>query len=320
MNKEPSLKKYLPVFNEIVEYSPKYRFTIFVPVYNAEKTIRKVFESIEKQTFIDFEVIVINDGSKDNSHGVITEILDRFKFPITYHNNEKNLNKMGILFQAIEESKGEFFVIHDADDECFPNALEIFNEQYNSIPENLKPKIGGVTCRCQNQFDNLVGWDFPENPLYSNTFEIAVKYRLSFEKWGFVKTRLLKSIKVDSFIFGKGLIPESFIWMTLAKEGFITKYCHDILRIYHVDVQDSLSTKSYSQKALGMALYAILFCNFFYEDFIWKYPKDFLKRVYSLLKSSIYLDYSLAVYLRSLDSKMIKFLLILAWPFRKIIK
>lgn len=312
------LKKYLPKFKLVNEELYDFKFTIFVPVYNAAETINRVFDSIEKQTFNDFEVIVINDGSTDQSDEVISQRLTDLNFKCTYINNDENINKMGVFFQAIKLAKGEFFLTHDADDECLPESLETFNKRYKEIPDELKDKISGVTCRCKNQFGEAIGKSLPENPFFSNSFESSIMYGLSFEKWGFVKTRLLKSIEVDDYIFGKGLIPEGFIWLVFAKEGYTTKYCSDVIRIYHVDNLNSLSAIKYDKKALGMSLYGILFINYFFKDYFYKAPKQFVKRALSVLFSSKYQDFKLNDYLRAIDPWLMKLFIFIFWPVRKL--
>lgn len=54
-----------------------YKFTIFTPCYNGAKTIKRVFGSVEAQTYTDFEWIIVNDGSKDNSDFVVRELINR---------------------------------------------------------------------------------------------------------------------------------------------------------------------------------------------------------------------------------------------------
>ncbi|MCM4167348.1 Undecaprenyl-phosphate 4-deoxy-4-formamido-L-arabinose transferase [Arenibacter antarcticus] len=311
------LKDYLPTFELVKKESHEFRFTVFIPVYNAENTIGKVFDSLENQIFRDFEIIVINDGSTDNSHHVISQRIRHLNFRCTYIKNKTNVNKMGVFIQAIKLAKGDFFLTHDADDECIPEALGIFNERYEDIPEDLKIKISGVTSRCKSQFGELIGKPLPEDPFFSNSFESSVLHDLSFEKWGFVKTRLLKSIQIDDFIIGKGLIPEGIIWLVFAKQGYITKYCSDILRIYHVDNTNSLTSLKYDKKALGMALHGLLFINYFYSDYFLKAPMHFLKRTYAILKSANFLDYDLNNYLASIDPILIKMIFLLVWPIKK---
>ena len=63
-----------------------YKFTIFTPCYNGARTIKRVFDSVEAQTYTDFEWIIVNDGSNDNSDFVIRELIDRspVKYKIRY--------------------------------------------------------------------------------------------------------------------------------------------------------------------------------------------------------------------------------------------
>lgn len=318
-NDNNHLKNYLPKFNVIDNFKSSFKFTVFIPVYNASKTIEKVFECLDKQTFRDFEVIIINDCSTDNTDEIIKEILENFNFKHIYINNDVNVNKFGILFQAINIAKGEFFIIHDSDDQCTPDALETFLKEYNNIPDNLKGNISGVTCRCMNQYGEVSGKKLPEEPLYSNTFESSIKYGLDFEKWGFVKTYLLKSIEVDSFIIGKGMIPESFIWMIFAKQNYKTKYCSNVIRIYFEDVENNLSSLNYDKKAMGMGLYGLMFINYFYGKYLFKYPKHFIKRLVSLLMASKYLDFNFKNYYNSIDSMLLKLVFVILWPFRNIL-
>lgn len=57
-----------------------YKFTVFTPCYNGEKTIHRVFESMNAQTYTNWEWIIINDGSTDNSDCVIKELIAESKW------------------------------------------------------------------------------------------------------------------------------------------------------------------------------------------------------------------------------------------------
>ena len=84
-----------------------------------------------------------------------------------------------------------------------------------------------------------------------------------------------------------------------------------------MDMTENLSSLGYEKKAFGMTLYALVFLNNFYRKYLFKIPVDFAKRIYSLLKASQFLDYRLKHYTRSLDSGLIRMIVILLWPFRK---
>ena len=65
----------------------KYRFTIFTPCYNSEKFIHRVIESLESQTFNDFEWLVINDASTDSTAKILDEYASKAKFPVRVIHN-----------------------------------------------------------------------------------------------------------------------------------------------------------------------------------------------------------------------------------------
>lgn len=313
-----NLKNLIPTYNKLVKQTYQYRFTVFTPVFNCEKTIQKVHESLLNQTYKDFEWVIINDGSTDSSHIVIENIVNKSPLNIHYVNNIENQHKMGCFIQAISLANGELLLPFDGDDECLPNALEVFNKEYLSIPSHLKEKVCAVTGLCQDQFGNKIGDIFPKDPYFSNTFKSRAIDGVTGEKWGVTKTNVLKGILVNEEILSKGLIPESLIWHLIAKEGYLTKYINKTLRIYHVGVENSLSSTSIDKRAYGSAIHCIAAFNWFFGTYHIKTPIFFLKNTYVLLRASKHLSYNLRDYLNAIDSKLIKFLILILWPFRKL--
>ena len=312
-----NLKKLIPIATIQADYSFDYKFSVFTPVYNRSNTLKRVFKSLNDQTFRDFELIIINDGSTDNSNEVIQDLMQTATFKVNYINNKENKHKMACFIQAIKFAKGEFILPFDSDDECTPNALKVFNDSYENIPEEMKGEISGVTCLCEDQFGNLVGEKFPNQPYFSNTIKRQFSNPKSSEKWGFTKTQILKSIEIDESIFSKGLIPEGLIWNFIAKEGYKTKYVNDILRIYYIGSDNSLSVQNLKKNSLGMAIYSLSILNWFYKDYLMTYPKAFIKRVYTLLRAAHFLKFNLNDYLNAIDSVLLKLIFITGWPFKR---
>lgn len=109
-------------------------FTIFTPCYNGAKTIHRVFESVESQTFEDFEWIIINDGSTDFSDNVIKKLISNssVKDKIIYL-SQTNQGKHVIWNQAVQMAKGKWFVSADCDDSFKPETLFFFANKINNI-------------------------------------------------------------------------------------------------------------------------------------------------------------------------------------------
>jgi glycosyltransferase involved in cell wall biosynthesis len=95
--------------------------SVVIPAYNAEKTVRETIESVLKQTFSDFELIVINDGSNDGTWETISSISDSRLKVFSYTNAGVAVSRN----RGIAEASGEFISFLDADDLWTPEKLEL---------------------------------------------------------------------------------------------------------------------------------------------------------------------------------------------------
>lgn len=310
----------IPKYIEQPTKAFKYKFTVFTPVYNCEKTIERVHDCLVKQSFKDFEWLIINDGSTDSSHNTISSIIKKSSLEIKYIHNTKNKHKMSCFMQAIKLADGDFFLTFDADDECVDNALEVFNSTYNSIPVEKKNTIVAITALCIDQNGDQVGDSYPTSPYFSNTFESYTVKRILGEKWGFTKTNILRNIVYNKAFISNGFMPEGLVWNLLAKKDFITVYINKALRIYHTNIENSISNSNIEKTALGSATQLIANYNWFFKENFFKAPTYFIKSLYFLLRLSNYLDFNLKNYTTSIDSPIIKFFFVLLWPIRRFLK
>jgi glycosyltransferase involved in cell wall biosynthesis len=97
------------------------RVTVFVPVFNAEKFLAEAVESILGQTFTDFELLVVDDGSTDRSIEILESFGDR---RIRISRNDRNRGRSYTRNRGIELARGEYLSVLDADDLCEPDRLE----------------------------------------------------------------------------------------------------------------------------------------------------------------------------------------------------
>jgi glycosyltransferase involved in cell wall biosynthesis len=96
----------------------KPRISVLMPVYNAEKFLRQAVDSILEQTYGDFELIAIDDGSKDNSGKILDDYAASDHRVRVFH--QQNQGLVATLNRAIELSKGEYLARQDGDDVSFP--------------------------------------------------------------------------------------------------------------------------------------------------------------------------------------------------------
>lgn len=110
-------------------------FSIVIPAYNCANTIGTTLMSIVAQSFADYEVIIVNDGSKDNTAEVLREFVEkesRFSFLSIPNNGPGNARNQGILL-----AKGQYLFLMDADDAIESHTLE----QYQQIIREQDPDL-----------------------------------------------------------------------------------------------------------------------------------------------------------------------------------
>lgn len=108
--------------------------SVVVPVFNGEKTIKETIESVLKQTFKDFELIVINDGSQDLTVEVVEKIQDSRIQVYSYPNAGLGASRN----RGIDRSTGEYIAFIDADDMWTPDKLE---DQFNALKSHPEAAV-----------------------------------------------------------------------------------------------------------------------------------------------------------------------------------
>ncbi len=95
--------------------------SIIMPAYNASKTIKEAINSILAQTFVKFELIIVDDGSKDAT----ATIIEQYRDPrIRYYRNERNMGLVNTLNRAISLCTGDYVARMDSDDISLPQRIE----------------------------------------------------------------------------------------------------------------------------------------------------------------------------------------------------
>ncbi|MGI6223221.1 MAG: glycosyltransferase family 2 protein [Prevotella sp.] len=99
-------------------------FSIFTPTYNRSKLLPRLFESLLRQNLKDFEWLIVDDGSTDETHTIIENFMRHSYFPIRYFFKE-NGGKHRAINYGVKNAEGELFFIADSDDLLLPNSLQI---------------------------------------------------------------------------------------------------------------------------------------------------------------------------------------------------
>lgn len=156
------------------------KISVIVPIYNVENYLKECLESIINQSFIDFEIICVNDGSSDNSYDIIKEFEKKdSRIKII---NQENKGLSGARNSGLDICQGEYIYFIDSDDYLELTALE---ELYDIANEN---KLDLILFKSIN-FDDVTGKKFTEE-----------QFELSFLKKNFNK-KIFSYKDILDFIF-----------------------------------------------------------------------------------------------------------------------
>lgn len=107
--------------------------SIIIPTYNSENYIIDTLESIDKQNYKNWECIIVNDGSTDNTENVVFSYIENKPGKFIYHFQE-NTGLSGARNKGLALSKGEYVQFIDSDDILFEDKIEIMMNYYNNNP------------------------------------------------------------------------------------------------------------------------------------------------------------------------------------------
>ena len=270
----------------------QYKFSVFTPVFNRGGLLSRVYDSLQKQTFKEFEWIIVNDGSTDDSDTVIKKIIENADFPITYIYLEHNSGKHVAQNRAVDVAKGEMFVPLDSDDYIIAEALEIFWNAWLSIPENERWDYSGVGVHCMDQNGNMIGTPYPQDRMVSNDLEMTFNCKIKGEKWGMIRTDIMREFKN---IEVKGhFLSESTVWFRIAKKYHKKLFLQQCLRIYEVH-EDSVTKqiKSYDYNIESKIVSECIYLNEFYSWYLRYQVKSAIRKPLALTYACIVNDKSI---------------------------
>jgi glycosyltransferase involved in cell wall biosynthesis len=163
-------------------------FSIIIPVYNRAHSIRKAIESILTQTFQNFEIIVIDDASKDKTEKEVRSINDD---RIHYIKNEINQERCISRNSGIEKSKGEYICFLDSDDYHLPEHLQ---EIYNEIQSKGEPKGFFFTNAWNETSDGVRSERMCPDFESVNPFVYFLRYTVNPQRWAVHREVLLSNL------------------------------------------------------------------------------------------------------------------------------
>ena len=249
------------------------KFTIFTPTFNRKELLEKLYKSLQKQTYKDFEWLIVDDGSADGTKEKVEEFLSEKKLDIKYYFKENGGKQRAYNF-ATDKANGELFICLDSDDEYVENGLETILKYWKKYEKNSDIAGMGYLSTYPNR--EVIGSSFPEKEMISTQFDIYNKYSVKGDKGLMFRTEIIKKYKFPVFDDEK-FITEAVVYNRICEkykmvyvnekieikeyqeDGLTAKYNNLLLRnpkgqaLYHNEI--NFQNLTFKQKILNNAVY-----------------------------------------------------------------
>lgn len=247
--------------------------SVILPVYNGEKYLSKAIESILVQTYTNFELIIINDGSSDNTENIILSYNDT---RIKYVKNDKNLKLIKSLNKGINLAKGQYISRMDADDIAIAN---LFQKQIEAFVKDESVDIVNINTYELSQdgdfyrpFPNKTYLD-PQSIKYIELFENHITHPGIMVKAALMKKYLYKD---DGTVIN---FEDVDLWVRMLWDGCKCITLPDYLLYYRIN--ESGVTRTIGKKR---NILRVKYCNEqLYSKFGIKTDKNLLHYIFGCI-------------------------------------
>ncbi len=213
-------------------------FTVFTPSYNRGRLLSRVYESLKRQANKDFEWLIIDDGSTDDTSTIAKAFMEEESFSVRYIYKE-NGGKHTAHNLAVKEAKGEWCLCLDSDDWLADNAMETLVQAVSVLDTTDCGIIAGKSLQDGTRLSNEI--DIPRK--HCNMYEYTSKYNGAGEYALVLRTEILRSYPFPE-IEGETFMGESVVYDRLGLEGFTMAITNKVIQICEYQ-EDGLTSSIY---------------------------------------------------------------------------
>lgn len=185
--------------------------TIFTPAFNRAATLPRLYESLRDQTCYDFEWLIIDDGSTDDTARIVGQYIQEKAFPVRYYWKE-NGGKHTAYNMALEMASGKWFFCVDSDDFLVPDAVE----RLAAVTQTLNQQQGIVAYK-KDTAETLLSGRFPEGVRFSKFNELVMRYGCKGEFSLIFPSELARRFPFPVFS-GERFVTESVVYDRISPE------------------------------------------------------------------------------------------------------
>lgn len=276
--------------------------TVFTPTYNRAYIIKQLYDSLCRQTSQDFEWLIVDDGSTDNTKGLISTFISESKISIRYF-WQKNGGKHSAINLGVNEAKSGWFFIVDSDDYVTNDAIEKIKEECKVI--EYDDRFCGVSGRRQRPDGSIIGNKQANGIIDATSLDFFhITNSKSYDRADIYKTAILKKYPFP-IVEGENFVAESIVWNRLSNDKYLLRFVNEVYVVceYREDglskasVRNrhkcsTLSTLLYSELAVSYIPFKQRFralINYWRFSFSFQGKKKRIKGVSVLLNTIAYL-------------------------------
>lgn len=200
--------------------------TILTPTYNRAGTLKKAYESLCEQINKNFQWLIIDDGSRDDTEQLAKSFISDEILTIEYYKKE-NGGKHTALNYSHQYIKGEWVLILDSDDWLLPNAVEDVFEYIKKYDKNKK--IGILSLRRGYDVDFVIGPNEEKTEFQSNYIDYRINKNIQGDQCEVIRAEVFKSIIFPEYKYER-FVGEDYLWINAAKK-YDTVYINKIIYI-----------------------------------------------------------------------------------------
>ena len=189
--------------------------TILTPTYNRASLLPRLFDSLLRQTNKDFEWIVVDDGSTDDTREVVANLKEKCggAFPMGYVYKANGGKHMAINIGA-ERARGELLFIADSDDLLTDDALETVANSWHDISDDKSfAGIAGLDITMDTR--EVIGSGLPQEHIDCNAIDIRYRHHVTGDMKEVFRTDVLREFPFPEF-HGERFCPEQLVWFRIA--------------------------------------------------------------------------------------------------------
>lgn len=211
--------------------------TIITPTYNRGELLNNCYKSLKEQTYKNFEWIIVDDGSEDNTNKIVEKIIKENVVDVKYIYKE-NGGKHTALNKGIKKAIGELTLILDSDDILVNNCVEIIFKEWEIHKSNTE--LCGMTFLRSYSDGSVIGDKFPEDYLIDTFIDCRMNKGILGDKCEVLVTNILKQYEFPVFENEK-FLGEHTVWVRIGRDY---KTLHINKRIYITEYLEDGLTKA----------------------------------------------------------------------------